>query len=184
MPTLRSSFDSGATPAKQQCDDTPATAELRLEVLTHRCKWHGRTIIVTRSPFLIGSARACHLRGPSSCLSGFHCALIVRGGKRWVRDLGSDEGTFLNEQKVSGDSALRDGDTLKVGTLEFRIRLDVRRMKPAPPALAQSSAGFMDDEEAAALLLAELSSEDKPRGVKVGTDTYMMGAESTAVPDD
>jgi pSer/pThr/pTyr-binding forkhead associated (FHA) protein len=101
-----------------------------------------------------------------------------------VRDLGSDEGTFLNGEKVSDDSALRDGDRLKVGTLEFRIRLDVPRMKPAPPALAQSSAGFMDDEEAAALLLAELNSEDKPRGVKVGTDTYMISAESTAVPDD
>jgi predicted component of type VI protein secretion system len=101
-----------------------------------------------------------------------------------VRDLGSDEGTFVNEEKVSSDSPLRDGDRLKVGTLEFRIRLDVRRMKPAPPALAQASAGFMDDEEAAALLLAELNSEDKPRRVKVGTDTYMIGAESTAVPDD
>jgi pSer/pThr/pTyr-binding forkhead associated (FHA) protein len=101
-----------------------------------------------------------------------------------VRDLGSDEGTFLNGEKVSGDSALLDGDRLKVGTLEFGIRLDTRRTKPAPPALAQGSAGFMDDEEAAALLLAELNSEDKPRGVKVGTDTYIMGAESTAVPDD
>ena len=101
-----------------------------------------------------------------------------------MRDLGSEEGTFLNGEKVSDDSALRDGDRLKVGTLEFRIRLDVRRMKPAAPALGQESTGFMDDEEAAALLLAELNSEDKPRGVKVGTDTYMMGAESTAVPDD
>ena len=101
-----------------------------------------------------------------------------------MRDLGSDEGTFLNGEKVSDDSALRDGDRLKVGTLEFGIRLDARRMKPAAPALAQGSVGFMDDEEAAALLLAELNSEDKPRGVKVGTDTYIMGAESTAVPDD
>jgi predicted component of type VI protein secretion system len=184
MPTPRGSFDNCANPARQQRDDTPAAVELRLEVLTHRCKWHGRTIVVTRSPFLIGSARACHLRAPSSCLSGFNCALLVRGGSRWVRDLGSDEGTFLNGEKVSGDSALLDGDRLKVGTLEFGIRLDVRRMKPAPPALAQGSAGFMDDEEAAALLLAELNSEDKPRGVKVGTDTYMISAESTAVPDD
>jgi predicted component of type VI protein secretion system len=184
MPTPRRSFDNCANPARQQRDDTPAAAELRLEVLTQRCKWHGRTIVVTRSPFLIGSARACHLRAPTSRLSGFHCALIVRGGRRWVRDLGSDEGTFLNGERVSADSALRDGDRLKVGTLELGIRLDAHRMKPAPPPIAQESARFMDDEEAAALLLAELNSEDKPRGVKVGTDTYMVSAESTAVPDD
>src|SRR6202790_5655897 len=110
MPTPQRSFDSCPSAAGQQRDDPPHAAKLRLVVLTHRCKWHGRTIVVTRSPFLIGSTRACHLRAPSSCLSGFHCALILRGGRRWVRDLGSDEGTFLNGEKVSGDSALRDGD--------------------------------------------------------------------------
>ena len=43
-------------------------------------------------------------------------AAIVKSGTAWViRDLGSTNGTFVNGEKLGGDRALNDGDTLRFG---------------------------------------------------------------------
>lgn len=52
-----------------------------------------------------------------------HCVLANRSGKFWVRDLESGGRTFLNGWRVTGKKELKHGDRLRVGPLEFGIRL-------------------------------------------------------------
>ena len=75
--------------------------------------------------FLIGRGADCHVRLPSGFVSRHHCGVVVDDDARAVkvRDLGSQNGTFVNNQRVRGTHALRDGDRLVVGFIPFEVRI-------------------------------------------------------------
>jgi anti-anti-sigma factor len=128
--------------------------KVRLAVVT-RGKWEGKRIPIVRSPFLIGRDPACHLRPASSLVSNQHCALTLRDGKVFVRDLGSTNGTFLNDKPVRGEQELQQGDALRIGPLDFDIEVEVTagvdKATPFPPT---KTAGQPKDAAAAAVLLS------------------------------
>lgn len=93
--------------------------EVKLVVLDGKAK--GREIPLPSTQFIIGRATACHLRPHSTMVSKYHCALGRSGGQVLVRDLKSRNGTFVNDEQVTGTARLKDGDTLAVGPLRFRI---------------------------------------------------------------
>ena len=96
--------------------------ELRLIILS-QCEWQGKAVSVRRFPFLIGQGPNCQLRVNSAQVAPQHCVLANRSGKFWVRDLESGGRTFLNGWRVTGKKELKHGDRLRVGPLEFGIRL-------------------------------------------------------------
>ena len=55
-------------------------------------------------------------------VSGRHARLVREGRHYWLEDLGSRNGTNVNDQKVS-DQVLSSGDVIKVGAHEFRYRV-------------------------------------------------------------
>jgi DNA-binding winged helix-turn-helix (wHTH) protein len=59
---------------------------------------------------------------PSPSVSRQHAALIIDGRTAVVRDLGSKNGTFVDETRVERPIALRDGARLRFGTLEVIYR--------------------------------------------------------------
>ena len=44
-----------------------------------------------------------------------HAQLETLNNKTLIRDLGSDEGTFINQQKIEGAQPLKDGDVVRIG---------------------------------------------------------------------
>src|SRR6516164_1669007 len=95
----------------------------------------GRTIPITLSQFIIGRDPQCQLRPASALISKRHCAVIVRGGKVFARDVDSTNGTFVNDLPVKGECEVKNDDTLKVGPLTFRVVVEaapVPATKPAP----------------------------------------------------
>jgi pSer/pThr/pTyr-binding forkhead associated (FHA) protein len=119
-------------------------------------KSSGKSIPITLSQFIIGRDPQCQLRPSSALISKRHCALLVRGNKLFVRDFGSTNGTFVNDQPVKGECEVKNDDFLKVGPLSFRIAIEgapavpVNKPTPLPKALAE--AGGEDDSVAAMLL--------------------------------
>lgn len=91
----------------------------------------GTEIPLKKDKFVIGRASDCTLRAGSEAISRHHCAILRRDGKLTVRDLGSRNGTYVNDEKIAEETALANGDTVRVGTLEFRIDLgqDINRQK-------------------------------------------------------
>jgi pSer/pThr/pTyr-binding forkhead associated (FHA) protein len=58
----------------------------------------------------------------AALVSRVHCRLTLHQGDRLeVEDLGSTNGTFVNDRKVDR-AALQTGDRLKVGRVEFLIK--------------------------------------------------------------
>lgn len=75
--------------------------------------------------FVIGRAEDCHLQLASRFVSRHHCELIVddRDHLVRVRDLGSQNGTFVNESPVE-ECELKDGDKLRVACIPFEVHID------------------------------------------------------------
>ncbi len=119
-------------------------------------KWEGTEIPITLPQFIIGRDQKCNLRPSSPLISKRHCAVLVRGSQVFLRDFGSTNGTFLNDQRMEGERELENADRLTIGPLSLEVRLEtstpVDKPTPIPPTKAAAPTG--EEEEAAALLLS------------------------------
>jgi pSer/pThr/pTyr-binding forkhead associated (FHA) protein len=70
----------------------------------------------------IGRADACQIHLTDTYASQFHARLFQRDGTWFVEDLGSTNGTFLNQRKITAPAEVRAGDRIRIGktTLELR----------------------------------------------------------------
>jgi hypothetical protein len=73
-------------------------------------------------PIQIGRADACHLRLPDTYVSQFHARIYPQDGSWFVEDLGSTNGTFLNQRKVTSPSEVRAGDRVRIGTTTLELK--------------------------------------------------------------
>jgi predicted component of type VI protein secretion system len=125
---------------------------------------NGKLIPITRSPFVIGRDSQCQLRPSSALISSRHCAIEIRGGRAYVSDLKSTNGTSLNQQRLAKEVELKNGDRLQIGPLLFGIKIEdyipVDQPTPLPPS--RTPAPVSDDESIAAVLLG--LGEDAPKG--------------------
>jgi pSer/pThr/pTyr-binding forkhead associated (FHA) protein len=93
--------------------------ELKLVVLAGAKE--GVEIPLKKDKFLIGRAKECSVRAGSEAISRRHCA-IIRVKDRWaIRDLGSRNGTYVNDKRITEPVRLKPGDELRVGPLKFRV---------------------------------------------------------------
>jgi len=75
----------------------------------------GRTFTVGRDP-------RCHLTIEDGLASRHHFQLKEHKGRIYVRDLSSQNGTWLNDGRIDSPVALKDGDTLRAGETLFSYR--------------------------------------------------------------
>ncbi len=85
----------------------------------------GRVVPVTGDRFFIGRAEDCQLRPNTDLISRHHCVITVEDGFVTVRDFGSRNGTFVNDERIRGEEELNNGDNLSVGPLKFEVELVV-----------------------------------------------------------
>ena len=69
----------------------------------------------TRRPILVGRSRNCGLRIESSEVSSEHARIGFEEDAFWVEDLGSTNGTFVGEERVSGRRSLEAGEVVRMG---------------------------------------------------------------------
>lgn len=70
----------------------------------------------------IGRADTCTIRLTDTYASQAHARLSPRDGAWVVEDLGSTNGTFLNERRVESPSEVRSGDRIRIGTTVLELR--------------------------------------------------------------
>jgi pSer/pThr/pTyr-binding forkhead associated (FHA) protein len=70
----------------------------------------------------VGRADACQIKLSDTYVSSFHARIFSRDGEWYVEDLGSTNGTYMNQRRVTSPVEVRAGDRIRVGktTLEFR----------------------------------------------------------------
>jgi len=93
----------------------------------------------------IGRAVECDVVITSSRVSREHARLHLEGRRWYLEDLGSTNGTFLNDERILRSMELRDGDHITVGELTFTFHDPdtTSRENPVPDIEVDSAAGVV-----------------------------------------
>lgn len=65
-------------------------------------------------------------------VSSHHCEVSVRGAEVVIKDLNSTNGTFINDDKITGEAVLKSGQILRLGQIELRLEAEEAASAPAP----------------------------------------------------
>ena len=82
----------------------------------------GTKITLSDQPILIGRADDSTLVLTDDFASSRHARLTNRGGKWYVEDLGSTNGTYLDQQRVQGPLLLGPGQPIRIGQTALELR--------------------------------------------------------------
>ena len=97
----------------------------------------GQVIPITGDRFVVGRADDCHLKPRSELISRYHCEIFKEDGGVFVRDMGSKNGVFYNDSKITETREIKNGDKLAFGPLEFFVQITAET-KPAKPPQVKS----------------------------------------------
>ncbi len=70
---------------------------------------------------VIGRVPGCQVKIIDNTVSSKHAVIKYRDAQYWVEDLGSLNGTYLNEIKLKKPAVLANGDILRVGGVSFEF---------------------------------------------------------------
>lgn len=76
----------------------------------------GRQITLPEGTSTIGRSAAASLQIDGPGMSRLHADLVVDGARVLLRDLGSANGSDVQDARLTGDCQLRDGDRLRLGS--------------------------------------------------------------------
>jgi len=94
-------------------------APLALEFIEPE-EWAGERVPVEPA-FVIGRSAECDLAIADTYLSSRHARFAVDEGDLTVEDLGSTNGTYVNQGLVHGRTHLEKGDVVQVGGVLFEV---------------------------------------------------------------
>ena len=90
----------------------------------------------TRAEVIIGRERGCDCRLADKAISARHARLAYRHSQWWVEDLGSKNGTFLNQERVIQPVVLTAGDELRCGQVVLQVAIEGQTDNPAVETIA------------------------------------------------
>ena len=105
---------------------------------------------ISRSPGA-DTANVVTVHIPQDVISRAHAFVDRRDGAHWVTDPGSNNGTFVNDERVDGSRVLRHGDRLRFASFEFVFEDPPAAGKSARAGTA-SGRSPADDGDATVLL--------------------------------
>jgi hypothetical protein len=70
----------------------------------------------------IGRSSACQIRPEDTYISQVHARIAPRGDGWVVEDMGSTNGTYLNQRKVAVPTEIAPGDRIRIGKTVLEVR--------------------------------------------------------------
>ena len=91
--------------------------------------WNGRLLPLVEGENIAGRGVECSLVIAATSVSRRHARLVISAGSASIEDLGSTNGTFVNDAPISSATALKDGDVIALGKAVMKLRM----FDPAAP---------------------------------------------------
>lgn len=110
----QATLDAGAAPGQQARMPRKVAKQLPTKLKVT----HGRQaglVIPLAGGVLIGRGTDCQLILDDDYVSTHHARLVLTGTGYQVEDLGSTNGTFVNENRLTASAPFGLGDTLRIG---------------------------------------------------------------------
>lgn len=143
----------------------------------------------------IGRGADNELQIDNLALSRYHASIENIDGLYVIKDFGSQNGTFVNGEKVPGRRALNDGDRIGLGKFVVIFRCEAKPTDPTPREIRMKE-GDADFAVAGETLVAKQSAEmkeracphvgylapspqtEKPATFPIGRDVFLVGAQA------
>ncbi len=89
--------------------------------------------VILNESTLIGRGAECNLKIVSSQISRKHCRIEIEPNRVTICDLGSANGTFINDSQILPDERVEisSGTTLRLGNVHFNLRFQQDENNPA-----------------------------------------------------
>lgn len=140
----------------------------------------GKRLVLPQPEVIIGREKECQIRIGSSDVSRQHCRLFVTEEGILIRDLGSQNGTVVNDVTIEGEVLLKAGDEIRVGPMIFQIpakrKAQTKIVIPTEPAAPTNKANASDDD-----ILDWLSKDEISGEIPKASDETSM-ADTTVIP--
>lgn len=119
---------------------------------------------------------------PFRNVSSFHAIVECVDGVVFVEDLNSTNGTFLNENKISGRVSIKNRDRVKFATYEFLVEFQqgLSQTKNTSHQIAEDGTVLMDEAKVHEIqnILAEEEKKQKPsKTEETGKETVLYGVK-------
>ena len=111
-----------------------------------------RRVVLPEGLSVVGRARECDVVLNDESVSRYHAEFVVTGGRVEVRDLGSRNGTMVNDAAVENTTQVFGGDCLMFGDVTGTVMLLEREPAPPPATLFQRPARLDPDPSAPSLV--------------------------------
>jgi hypothetical protein len=90
---------------------------------TARLEWEGRILRIVPGENILGRGEELRLRVDVPGVSRQHARIVADQQRFTIEDLGSKNGTFVGETRVSGPTDLADRDIVRLGHTEIVFRI-------------------------------------------------------------
>ena len=94
---------------------------LRCSLVVYSGADTGRQITLEEGRHTIGRSAAASLQIDGPGMSRLHAEVAVEGASAVLRDLGSANGSFVQDQRLNGPRLLNDGDLLRLGSVLLKF---------------------------------------------------------------
>lgn len=137
------------------------------ELIIFSGKMKGKRLILPNREVVIGRDEDCHMRIASSLVSRKHCTLKATPNGIWVRDLESQNGTYVNDVAITEPYLMRPGDILRIGAALFQV--------PHARPVNRQGEGLSDDE-----ISTWLTEDEQTESSSVPDTTVIKGRQPPA----
>ncbi len=119
---------------------------------------------------LIGRGEGCHVVVNEALVSRKHARIVLSGGRPYIEDLGSANGTFVNQARLHGRALLFPGDHIFIGTGEIEVVRRADEDRPTLPLMEPGSDRLTPTSGVVTFEPASSSRSTAPRGASSGAD--------------
>lgn len=84
-------------------------------------KHQGKRLTVPDGEVVIGRDETCQVRLATNEVSRFHCRIRSIGPRVMISDMGSRNGTLINDAVINHETELNPGDILRIGPVSFQL---------------------------------------------------------------